>query len=194
MLYTLSARVSYLYTLSPQVSYTQVLHTLPIVFIILANAVYTAHSSFVFASLVCIARSSVRYAQVFYALPAQVCAVLIRVVYACPPKCRVNLPAHFCYAIRNCSPIPIVFDNDFISSLRHFGAGGLRSNNYSLAYSYAQIVSIDKRILFDAGSGASSPCSFAPNTTFSCLFEVLELGCRCTVWLSLSSSDLCSKW
>jgi len=35
-----------------------------------------------------------------------------------------------------------------------------------------------KRIPWNAGSGASSPCSFAHNDTFSSLFAVLEMGGR----------------
>jgi len=39
-----------------------------------------------------------------------------------------------------------------------------------------------KRIPWNAGSGASSPCSFAHNDMFSFLFAVLELGGRRAAW------------
>jgi len=53
--------------------------------------------------------------------------------------------------------------------------GVLRSNKYSPA----QITALNqliKRVPLNAGSGASSPCSFARSAMFSSLFAVLELG------------------
>jgi len=53
----------------------------------------------------------------------------------------------------------------------------LQSINYSLAHTSALNILI-KRIPWNAGSGASSPCSFARIAMFSSLFAVLELGGR----------------
>jgi len=53
----------------------------------------------------------------------------------------------------------------------------LRSINYSPAQTTA-LNQLIKRIPWNAGSRASSPCSFAHNDTFSSLFAVLELGGR----------------
>jgi len=50
-----------------------------------------------------------------------------------------------------------------------------------------------KRNPWNAGSGASSPCSFARNAMFSSLFAVLELGGRCATSLRWSNSDDCSE-
>jgi len=52
----------------------------------------------------------------------------------------------------------------------------------SINYSPAQITALNqfvKRVPLNAGSGASSPCSFARNAMFSSLFAVLEVGGRC---------------
>jgi len=54
----------------------------------------------------------------------------------------------------------------------------LQSINYSSAQTTA-LIQLIKRIPWNAGSGASSPCSFARNAMFSSLFAVLELGGRC---------------
>ena len=43
---------------------------------------------------------------------------------------------------------------------------------------------IKKRIPWNAGSGASLPCSFAHNAMFSSLFAVLEMGGRRAAGLS----------
>jgi len=68
----------------------------------------------------------------------------------------------------------------------------LRSINYSSAQTKALNMLI-KRIPWNAGSGVSSPCSFARNAMFSSLFAVLELGGRCATLLSWSNSAHCSE-
>ena len=68
----------------------------------------------------------------------------------------------------------------------------LRSINYSSAQTTALKMLI-KLIPWNAGSGASSPCSFARNAMFSSLFAVLELSGRCATLLSWSNSDNCSE-
>jgi len=60
----------------------------------------------------------------------------------------------------------------------------LRSINYLPAQTTA-LNQLIKRIPWNAGSGASSPCLFARNDMFSSLFAVLELSGRCAAWFKL---------
>ena len=159
-----------------KLSWSQALYTLPAQAFMIASVVYTSRSYFhvrkccthcplvMFVVLAC-ARICLP-SQVFYALPARVRRFVI------------------------CSNF--LFENDFIHRFRHLGpVCYCRSITPPLK---PRRLTVFKRIPWNAGSGASSPCSFAHNDTFSSLFAVLELGGRSALGLSRSNRDLCSEW
>ena len=134
-----------------KLSWSQVLYTLPAQVFVAASVVYTSQSSFHVCKC-CIHCPLV----MFVVLACARICLLSQVLYTLPARVRR-------FVI--CSPF--LFENDFIRRFRHLGPVCYsRSITYPLKPRRLKVI---KRIPWNAESGASSPCSFAHNDTFSSL-------------------------
>jgi len=184
-------------------SSSQVLYTLPAQVFVVTSVVYTSRSSFRGSKCCIHLPLKFSWSQVLHTFPNRVFMVASvyilfpmafscsQVLYTLPSRmfvvvacARICLPSQVLYALPArvrrfviCSPF--LFENDFFHRFRHLGpVCYCRSITPPLK---PRRLTVIKRIPWNAGSGASSPCSFAHNDTFSSLFAVLELGGRSAV-------------
>ena len=110
------------------------LYTLPARVFVVASVVYTSRSSFVVASAIYTSQSCFH---------GRICCIHCPLIgFVVLTSLHMLALASIVYTTCSCSAFRnlltlFVFENDFISKFRHFGAGMLRSINYSPAQTTA---------------------------------------------------------